>query len=87
MEIARLLGMSNVPQTRRMACAIIANALVFHERIAGMYDDVKPLGMVCGDEVANPQSAVLSAWTDILRINYWAIFAVAKDILAHVPAC
>ena len=86
MDIARLLGMSNVPQTRRMACAIIANALVFHERIAGMYDDVNPLGMVCGDEVANPQSAVLSAWTDILRINYWAIFAVAKDILAHVPA-
>ena len=85
MEIARLLGMSNVPQTRRMACAIIANALVFHERIAGMYDDVKPLGMVCGDEVANPQSAVLAAWTDILKINYWAIFAVAKDILAHVP--
>ena len=37
MKIARLLGMSNVPQTRRMACAIIANALVFHERIAGMY--------------------------------------------------
>ena len=86
MEIARLLGMSNVPQTRRMACAIIANALVFHERIAGMYDDVKPLGMVCGDDVANPQAAVLAAWTDILKINYWAIFAVAKDILAHVPA-
>ena len=85
MEIARLLGMSNVPQTRRMACAIIANALVFHERIAGMYDDVKPLGMVCGDDVANPQGAVLAAWTDILKINYWAIFAVAKDILAHVP--
>ena len=41
--------------------------------------------MVCGDEVANPQSAVLAAWTDILKINYWAIFAVAKDILAHVP--
>ena len=69
-----------------MACAIIANALVFHERIAGMYDDVKPLGLVCGDDVANPQSAVLAAWTDILKINYWAIFAVAKDILAHVPA-
>ena len=42
--------------------------------------------MVCGDDVANPQSAVLAAWTDILKINYWAIFAVAKDILAHVPA-
>ena len=38
-QIARLLGMMNVPQTRRMACAIIANALVFHERIAGMSDN------------------------------------------------
>ena len=36
--MAQLLGMANVPQTRRMACAIIANALVFHERIAGMHD-------------------------------------------------
>ncbi|MYB77681.1 MAG: SAM-dependent DNA methyltransferase, partial [Chloroflexi bacterium] len=86
LTIARLLGMSNVPQTRRMACAIIANALVFHERIAGMYDGVKPLGIVCGDTVANPQSAVLAAWQDILDINYWAIFAVAKDILEQLPA-
>ena len=38
--IARLLGMDNVPQTRRMACAIIANALVFHERIARMHPRV-----------------------------------------------
>ncbi len=85
-DIASLLGMSNVPQTRRMACAIIANALVFHERIAGMYTEVKSLEMVCGDVVANPQGAVLAAWQDILQINYWAIFAVAKDILAHLPA-
>ena len=43
MAIARLLGMTNVSQTRRMACAIIANALVFHERIAGTRPQVKPL--------------------------------------------
>ncbi|MCY4438342.1 MAG: hypothetical protein OXE05_13555 [Chloroflexi bacterium] len=86
MEIARLLGMSNVPQTRRMACAIIANALVFHERIYGMHTGVKSLNMVCGDDVANPQGEVLAAWQDILDINYWAIFAVARDILMHLPA-
>ena len=84
--IARLLGMSNVPQTRRMACAIIANALVFHERIAGMHEDVKPLAVVCGDGVDNPQGEVLAAWEDILRINYWAIFAIAKDILEQLPS-
>ena len=86
LTIARLLGMSNVPQTRRMACAIIANALVFHERIYGMHAGVKSLNVVCGESVANPQTAVLAAWQEILDINYWAIFAVAKDILEQLPA-
>ena len=84
--MAQLLGMENVPQTRRMACAIIANALVFHERIAGMHDQVQPLQLVCGDAIANPQGEVLTAWTDILQINYWPIFAIAKDLLSHLPA-
>ncbi len=85
-DIARLLGMSNVPQTRRMACAIIANALVFHERIAGMHPEVKSLARVSGDGVDNPQREVLAAWEAILDINYWAIFAIAKDILEQLPS-
>ncbi len=85
-SIARLLGMSDVPQTRRMACAIVANALVFHERIAGMHENVKPLQLVCGPSVGNPQAETLAAWTDILAINYWAIFAIAKDILEQLPS-
>ena len=84
--IARRLGMTDVPQTRRMACAIIANALVFHEHIAGMHPEVKPLAKVCGDGVDNPQGEVLAAWDDILDINYWAIFAIAKDILEQLPS-
>ena len=47
-EIARLLGMSDVPQTRRMACAIMANALVFHERIA-FFMGGQCLGMADGN--------------------------------------
>ena len=74
-----------MPQTRRMACAIIANAMVFQQRIAGMHEGVKPLRLVCGPEVANPQGDTLSAWTDILKINYWPIFAIAKDILEQIP--
>ena len=85
-SIARLLGMTNVPQTRRMACAIIANAMVFHERIAGIHEKIKPLSMVCGDAESNPQGEVLAAWTDILDVNYWAIFAIAKDILEQLPS-
>ena len=85
-EIARLLGMSDVPQTRRMACAIVANALVFHERIAGKHEGVKPLNLVCGPEVANPQAETLAAWATILKINYWPIFAIARDILGQLDS-
>ena len=86
-EIARLLGMLNVPQSRKMACAILVNAMVFHERIAGMPDNaVKPLSLVCGPGVSNPKSETLAAWTEILSINYWPIFAVGKDILNQIPS-
>ena len=84
--IARLLGMTDVPQTRRMAGAIIANALIFHERIAGMHDGVKPLHLVCGSDVPNPQYETLAAWAEILNVNYWAIFAIGRDILNQLPA-
>ena len=83
--VARLLGMTDVLQTRRMAGAIIANALVFHQRIAGMHDNVKSLHLVCGPSVANPQQETLDAWASILEINYWAIFAIARDILEQLP--
>ena len=84
-EIAALLGMDNVPQTRRMACAIIANAMVFHERIAGMHANISPLRSVCGPDVPDPQDKTLDAWAAILEINYWPIFAIGKDLLEKLP--
>ena len=85
MSIARLLGMSNVPQTRRMACAIVANAMVFHERLAGMYAAVKPLGVLCGNGATNPQREILDAWKHILSINYLPIFDIAREVLRQIP--
>ena len=84
--IARLLGMENVTQTRRMAGAIIANAMVFHERIAGIHENIKTLNLVCGPDIANRQAETLAAWTEILKINYWPIFAIGRDILQQIPA-
>jgi hypothetical protein len=85
-EVAALLGMSNVAQTHRMACAIIANAMVFHDRVAGMHEGVKPLRLVCAPNVANPQASVVEVWTYILdNINYWPIFAIARDIVEQLP--
>ena len=85
-KVARLLGMDNVPQTRRMAGAIIANAMVFHERIAGMHPGIEPLSQVCGADVDNPKAKTLAAWAKILEINYWPIFEIARRILDSLPA-
>lgn len=85
-RIAKLLGMTNVGQTWRMAGAIIANALIFHERLAGMHDAVRPLELVGGDPNADLKRETLAAWTDILNINYWPIFGVARDIVSQLES-
>ena len=85
-KIAGLLGMADVPQTRRMACAILANALIFHERIAGMHEDVNPLLLLGGSNGAQLQDDTLEAWGKILDIDYYSIFSIARDILMQLPA-
>ncbi len=83
--IADLLGMAEVEQTRRMAGAIVANAMVYHERLAGIHG-VAPLSMLCSEVANSPKRSILEAWTQILEINYWPIFSIAKDIVEQVPA-
>ena len=86
LDIAKLLGMANVRQTWRMAGAIIANALIFQERLAGVHKTVKSLDQVCGDDTLNPKGAVVAAWKEILAINYWPIFAIARDIVRQLES-
>ena len=83
-KIAQTLGMANVPQTRRMACAILANALIFQERIAAIHPGVKRPNQVCGKGVTNPQAQTRQAWDDIVKINYYPIFAIGMDILDQI---
>ena len=82
--IAKRLSMSDVPQMRRMACAIIANAMLFHERLAGRHG-IKPLQQVCGAGVDNPQLEILEAWDSILQINYLDVFDIARAIVSELP--
>ena len=85
-RIAGLLGMERGVQTFRMAGAIVANAMIFHERLAGGLPGVAPLSTLCGEGARNPKGGVLSAWNAILKVNYWPIFALAHDILNSLPA-
>ena len=85
-DIAALLGMIDVPQTRRMACAILANALVFHERIAGMHEGVSTLLKLSDTDSVKLQDAFLAAWKTVLDIDYYPIFSIARDILTNLQS-
>ena len=83
--LAKLLGMPEAPQTRRMAVSIIANAMIFQERLASARADVKSLAQTSRPGVRRPQSETLEAWETILKINYWPIFEIARQLLECIP--
>ena len=84
-NIAGTLEMRNEPQTRRMACAILANAVVFHERLAGTR---RELGIPTLDKVGGHtlQAGILAAWRRILEVNYFPIFDIAARVLEELSA-
>jgi hypothetical protein len=75
-------------QTFRMAATILINAFVFQENLAGRSDgleDVKSLEeMKNGSQLS--KTTVIAEWSKILKINYWPIFGIARNILEAVPA-
>ena len=78
-------GKQKRKQAGRMSGAIIANALLFQERIAKHYEDIPPIHQLfC--QPGGAQQAALEAWQKILDINYWPIFKTAKDIVYELDA-
>ena len=71
-------------QTTRMAMAVAANALIFHTAIAGTHD-IRTLDQIRSTSGDLAKTAVLSAWREILRINYWPIFDIAVRVMAPIP--
>ena len=44
------------------------------------------MNLICGKYIPNPQTKTIDAWNQILKINYWPIFAVGRDILRQLPS-
>ena len=71
-------------QTSRMAAAVLFNACLCQATLAAHYDTIpSPTQMM--SEGAVHQHTVLKAWQDILDINYWPIFGVARHLLQKLP--
>jgi len=70
-------------QTLRMAAAIMINALVYHQHLAGQHG-VLSLAQLEFREEGLTQASVLAEWRKILQVNYWSIFHIASELLLNV---
>ena len=84
-HLAEKLHQQKGEQTTRMAMAILANAVIFHMRLARHYEDIRALSDYKNELGTITKSDVLQAWREILRINYWPIFSLASDIFLILP--
>ncbi len=87
-RIAVALQQQDSTQTRRMAMAILINALLFHENLAGgdgELSQVLSLNELEDDEGFLQIAEILREWRKILQVNYWPIFDIARRILRILP--
>ena len=81
-DIGRALHQKEGEQTYRMGMAMVVNALVFHEIIAGNHD-VKRVEDLPKRQNVVKQQALVDEWNRILtEVNYWPIFAIARQIVS-----
>ena len=79
--IAGCLHQSLNEQTIKMAMAILANALAFHETIAGV-KNIPYLNNLRGNKGTPSASKILKVWDHIMdEVNYFPIFSIATEIL------
>ena len=82
--VAVLLHQESGEQTDRMAMAILANAVIFHNVIAAPHElpKVRELSGVAGSIIPGKVEPV---WRHVLvSINYWPIFDIALGILRRI---
>ena len=84
-ELGEVLHQEPGEQTTRMAVAILANAVIFHKRLARLHPKIKDITHCKTEFGTFLKSDVWELWDEILSINYWAIFGLASDLLDLLP--
>ena len=74
-------------QTANMATTMIINALAYQQNLDG-YSGIKGLAQIRDETTGKhlTKDAVIAGFDEILDINFWPIFHVAKELLLQIPA-
>ncbi len=87
-RISEELHQQDSQQTRRMAAAVMANAFMFHEALAGgpgELEHVRSLEELRSGPYGLRKSEITAEWRKILKVNYWSIFDIATRLLSIFP--
>ena len=84
-QLAEKLQQEEGEQTNRMAVAILANAVIFHLRLARLHPEITALGDLKTQSGIFRKTDVVLCWKAILEINYWPIFSLASELLRILP--
>ena len=79
-RVARDLHQSAGEQTDRMAAAICVSAFVFHAAIEGQ-ENIPPVPLAGSID----RRTLVNTWSEILAVNYWPIFSIARDLVIDLP--
>ena len=74
-------------QTATMAAVIIINALAYQQILDG-HQKIKGLAQVREQNPAKllTKDNVVAEFQNILEVNFWPIFHIARELLLHIPA-
>jgi hypothetical protein len=87
--IASHLKQDSGMQTFTMASTILINAFVFQETLARASTELADINSIYdyGAGTLKPtKKEVIAEWDRILKINYWPIFGISKQLVSAVPA-
>lgn len=79
-RIARDLHQAAGEQTNRMAAAICVSAFVFHAAIEDQ-ENIPPVPLAGSID----RRTLVNTWSEILAVNYWPIFSIARDVAMDLP--
>ena len=83
-QVADVFQTAPGDEAANMGALVIINAMMFHERLRESTPGIQAVGMMrLGRRMSH--SRLFGEWEKILEIDYYPIFRIARDVLAHLP--
>ena len=82
-RVSRVFGADPGDESANMAALVIINAMVFQERLAGGEEAYRPVS-AARREGRFSRFTLLQMWEEILAIDYYPIFSMAKNVVEEL---